>query len=257
MLSYQHIYHAGNAADLHKHAILAWVLDYLTAKEKPLSYIETHAGRGLYDLSSAEARKTAEADFGILRAEAKGLLGSDHPFMRALSDVRSRYGKDAYAGSPLISRYFLRSNDNIHLAELHPVEYAALMEVAGNARLYHQNGFEAARALTPPTPRRGLLMVDPSYEVKADYNTIPIFLQSIAKKWNVGILILWYPILNDGRQRHLVSTLRAYFPDALISEIYFLGKDSARNMIGSGMCIINPPWGLAGEVERVEALFAG
>ncbi len=255
MLSYQHIYHAGNAADLHKHALLAWMLDYLTAKDKPLSYIETHAGRGLYDLTAPEARKTAEADAGIMRAEARGWLAADHPLMRALADVRARYGEGAYPGSPLIAQHFLRAGDSAHLAELHPVEHAALADVAHRTKLYRQDGFTMARAITPPTPRRGLMLVDPSYEVKEDYATIPTFLQDVAKKWNVGTLALWYPLLADGRQSSMAVKLRMAFPDALSSEVRFPPAKAGHGMVGSGMFITNPPWGLADEAARIEALF--
>lgn len=255
MLSYQHAYHAGNAADLHKHALLAWMLDYLTAKDKPLSYIETHAGRGLYDLAAPEARKTAESDAGITRAEAGGWLPPDHPLMRALAWVRAGYGKHAYPGSPLISQYFLREGDSTHLAELHPAEHEALARIADDAKLYPQDGFAMARAVTPPMPRRGLMLVDPSYEMKDDYATIPGFLQEIARKWNVGTLALWYPLLADGRQGSMAVRLRQAFPEALSSEVRFPPAKEGHGMIGSGMFIINPPWGLADEATRIGALF--
>lgn len=257
MLSYQHIYHAGNAADLHKHALLAWMLDYLTAKDKPLSYIETHAGRGLYDLGSVEARKTGEAEAGIFRAERAGSLAKDHPLMRALAWVRAGYGDRAYPGSPLISQYFLRDGDSSHLAELHPAEHEALAGVAGDGKLYRRDGFEMARAVTPPMPRRGLMLVDPSYEVKADYATIPGFLREISRKWNVGTLALWYPVLTDKRQQNMVETLREGFPEALISQVGFAPARPGHGMIGSGMFVVNPPWGLAEEAARIEVIFAG
>ena len=237
MLSYQHIYHAGNAADLHKHALLAWMLDYLTAKDKPLSYLETHAGRGLYDLSSPEARKTAEADAGILRAERADWLSEDHPLMRALASLRRQYG------------------DSAHLAEMHPAEHDALAQVSRHAKLYRQDGFQMAQAVTPPTPRRGLMLVDPSYEVKTDYTEIPAFFQDIARKWNVGTLALWYPILTDDRQRGMVTRLSQAFPEALKSEVHFPPAKPGHGMVGSGMFVVNPPWGLAEEARRIEALF--
>ena len=111
MLSYQHIFHAGNLADVHKHALLAWTLDYLVAKDKPLTYIETHAGRGLYDLTAAEAEKTGEAAAGIAKAEA--WLPADHPYRRRLAEVRAHHGDMAYPGSPLIAATTLRSADVI------------------------------------------------------------------------------------------------------------------------------------------------
>ena len=255
MLSYQHIYHAGNAADLHKHALLAWMLGYLTAKPKPLSYLETHAGRGLYDLAAPESEKTGEARAGITRALAQDWLAGDHPLRRALADTRARHGASAYPGSPLIARHFLRPGDVAHLAELHPAEHEALAAVAGFAHLHRQDGFAMAQALCPPTPRRGLLLIDPSYEIKADYDRIPAQIAKLARKWNVGTIALWYPILTDDRQAPMAETLRAAHPDALSSEIRFPPARPGHGMVGSGMFVINPPYGLSDEAARIEALY--
>ncbi|WJS83558.1 23S rRNA (adenine(2030)-N(6))-methyltransferase RlmJ [Paracoccus sp. TOH] len=255
MLSYQHAYHAGNLADLHKHALLAWMLAYLTAKPKPLSYLETHAGRGLYDLAAPVAAKTGEAAAGITRALSESWLPRDHPLRLALDAVRIRHGATAYPGSPLIARHFLRPGDAAHLAELHPAEHAALAQVAGFAHLHRQDGFQMAQALCPPLPRRGLLLIDPSYEVKTDYDAIPRHIAKLARKWNVGVIALWYPILTDSRHAPMVEALRRDHPQALISEVRFPPARPGHGMIGSGMAVLNPPHGLAEEARRIEALF--
>ena len=255
MLSYQHAYHAGNAADLHKHALLAWSLDYLTRKDKPLSYLETHAGRGLYLLDSTESRKTGEARAGILRAEAQGWLPGDHPLARAVATVRAAFGPTAYPGSPLIAEYFLRSGDRADLAELHPGEFAELEGVTSQANVHQRDGFELALAICPPTPRRGMLLIDPSYEIKDDYDTVPRRIGQLARKWNVGIIALWYPILTDDRHAPMVAGLRRAHQGALSSEIRFPPARPGHGMVGSGMFIINPPYGLADEARRIEALF--
>lgn len=255
MLSYQHAYHAGNLADLHKHALLAAALDYLTRKEKPLSYLETHAGRGLYRLDGAESQKTGEADAGILRAEAEGWLPPQHPLCRALATIRQHHGAAAYPGSPLIAANFLRPTDSAHLAELHPAEHAALATVAGFATLHAQDGFAMAQAVCPPTPRRGMLLIDPSYEVKADYAAIPRQIALLARKWNVGVIALWYPLLADGRHAAMLAALAAAFPDALRSETGFPPARAGHSMIGSGMWVLNPPFGLHDEARRIEAIF--
>lgn len=255
MLSYQHAYHAGNLADLHKHALLAMALDYLTRKDKPLSYLETHSGRGLYQLDSDESRKTGEAQAGITRALSEDWLGDDHPLTRALVATRARHGATAYPGSPLIAAHFLRAQDSAHLAELHPAEHAALSHVAGFAKLYEQDGFQMAQAVCPPTPRRGLLLIDPSFEVKSDYTSIPKAIDQIARKWNVGIIALWYPILTDSRHLGMTTALIKTHPDALLSEVRFPPARPGHAMIGSGMFIINPPWGLAEEDNRLQAMF--
>lgn len=255
MLSYQHAYHAGNLADLHKHALLAVALDYLTRKDKPLSYLETHAGRGLYALDGAEAAKTGEARVGIQRAEAQGWLVPHHPLLTALAAVRRSHGPWAYPGSPLIAAHFLRRGDSAHLAELHPAEYEALSHVAGFATLHRQDGFQMAQAICPPTPRRGLMLIDPSYEVKSDYAAIPRQIGLIARKWNVGVIALWYPILPDNRHAPMLDMLVAAHPQALRSEVAFAPLRAGHSMTGSGMWVLNAPFGLTDEAARLDAIF--
>lgn len=256
MLSYQHIFHAGNLADVQKHALLSWMLDYMTQKDKPLTYIETHAGRGLYDLGSDEAIKTGEAEAGIARAE--DWFAKDHPYLQRLNEVRASYGPMAYPGSPLIAALSLRDQDTMHLAELHPQERQHLRHATSpwGAHIYAKDGFETALALTPPTPRRGLMLIDPSYEVKADYDTIPRDMVNIARKWNVGIIALWYPVLTGAPHGPMLRALTAAFPEALRSEVQFPPAREGHRMQGSGMFIINPPFGLDSEAARIAAQFA-
>lgn len=256
MLSYQHIYHAGNLADVQKHALLAWVLDYLTQKDKPLSYIETHAGRGVYDLTAAEAVKTGEAAAGI--AALAGRFAPDHPYARRLAETRAMYGETAYPGSPLIAALSLREGDVIHLAELHPQERAALAAEAERwgAHVRGEDGLKMALAITPPTPRRGMLMIDPSYEVKEDYATIPKVIGQVTKKWNVGIVMLWYPILTQGLHRPMLEALMAAHPGAFRHELRFPPVREGHKMIGTGIWMLNAPYGIEDEAARLDRLFA-
>ena len=241
MLSYQHLYHAGNLADVHKHALLAWMLAYLTAKDKPLSYLETHAGRGLYDLAAPEAVKTGEAAQGIGRLERS--FDPDHPYRRVLSAVRAEHGPNAYPGSPLIAALSLRGTDSVHLAERHPQEFAALSQamMPYAVRVHAADGFTKIHELTPPTPRRGLLLIDPSFETVADYDGMPRFIGQVARKWNVGIIALWYPILKDGRHVPMLLALQDAHPEALCHEVRFAPAREGHGMIGSGLFVINPP----------------
>lgn len=256
MLSYQHLYHAGNLADVHKHAALAWVLDYLTRKDKPLTYIETHAGRGLYDLGAEEAVKTGEAAAGIALAES--LFPKDHPYRQRLEETRAAYGPHAYPGSPLIAALGLRETDSIHLAELHPQEHAFLQAAAKDwgAHVHRQDGFELALAITPPTPRRGLMLIDPSYEVKADYEAIPRHMAAILRKWNVGILMLWYPILRGGAHGPMLRALAKAFPEGFSHEVRFPPAREGHRMEGSGLFVVNAPYGLDAELAALGARFA-
>ncbi len=256
MLSYQHSYHAGNLADVHKHAALAWMLDYLTRKPKPLSYVETHAGRGVYDLSSSEAAKTGEAARGI--AVADTWFAPDHPYRRALQTCRATRGASAYPGSPLIAQSLLRASDHLHLAELHPGEHAALRAGlrAPNTQVYRQDGMALALSLCPPDPRRGLMLIDPSWEVKAEYQTLPRQIAQITRKWNVGVVMLWYPILKDAPHRPMVQALRETHPGVLVHEVRFAPARKGHGMTGSGLCVINPPFGLDPALQRLGQSFA-
>jgi len=239
MLSYQHAYHAGNAADLHKHSALAAVIALLTAKARPITVLESHAGRGLYRLDSAEALKTGDAAGGIGRAEP-----GPGPFADALAATRAAHGAAAYPGSPLIAAALLRPQDRLVLCELHPGEHAALTDIAGaRAEIHRRDGHEGLRALCPPEPRRGLALIDPSYEVKAEYEAAADTALSLHAQWPEGVVMLWYPILPAGRHEALIERLRAA-PDRLVGEVAF-HDPPARGMTGSGIALLNPPYGAA------------
>lgn len=257
MLSYQHIYHAGNMADLHKHALLAVMLDYMAAKPKPLSYIETHAGRGLYDLMAPEALRTGEAAAGVLRLADR--LPAGHPYRRVLARVRQRHGAAAYPGSPMIAADLLRAGDRLTLAELHPREYAALAAAMRphGARCRQEDGLQFALAATPPEPRRGLMLIDPSYEVKADYAALPDLIQRVHARWNVGVIVLWYPILASGAHRPMLAALEAAaLPKAFRHELRFAPARAGHGMAGSGLFVVNAPFVLAQEAQALAALVA-
>jgi 23S rRNA (adenine2030-N6)-methyltransferase len=255
MLSYQHLYHAGNTADVHKHAALAAALDYLTRKDKPLSYLETHAGRGRYDLNAPEAVKTGEAAQGIARL--RDAFAPDDPYIRALKAQPD----GLYPGSPAIAQALLRPQDTLHLAELHPREFEALRDSlrtapdGPNIRTYHQDGLSLAQSLCPPTPRRGLALVDPSYEVKDDYAALPKWLDAIIRKWNVGVVMIWYPILTSAPHAPMLRAFERSHPDALRHEVAFPPARDGHRMVGSGLFIVNPPFGLETALTEITRIF--
>ncbi|SDY83151.1 23S rRNA (adenine2030-N6)-methyltransferase [Jannaschia faecimaris] len=256
MLSYQHAYHAGNAADVHKHAVLAAALAYLTNKDKALSYIETHAGRGLYDLKDAAATKTGEAVEGVVRLHHR--FPKSHPYRQVLADTHAEYGANAYPGSPLIAAKLLRRFDRIDLAELHPQEHAALttaMPESPNTRIHKRDGLEMAKALTPPDPRRGLMLIDPSWEIRDDYARLAALLPRLHRKWGVGVVMLWYPILPDRRHLPMTRALRETIPEIILHEVRFAPARTGHGIEGSGMAVINPPWGLAEEAAQLTTIF--
>lgn len=256
MLSYQHSFHAGNMADVHKHSLLAVSLHYLTQKPKPISYIETHAGRGLYDLAHPDAVKTGEAAEGILKL--RRLIPTEHPFAQALNRTQARYGSTHYPGSPLIALALLRPEDRIHLAERHPQEFKKLTACVPNSSgtCRQQDGFELALSLCPPTPRRGMVFIDPSYEIKTDYARIPSFVSKLRRRWNVGIICLWYPLLRTDRHRAMLNRLAYQHPEAMRHEVRFAPANRSHGMIGSGMFMINAPFGLDQETKRLNDMFA-
>jgi 23S rRNA (adenine2030-N6)-methyltransferase len=260
MLSYQHAYHAGNPADVHKHALLALVMDYVTRKPKPITYMETHAGRGLYDLSSREAKKTGEASAGVAKLLAHFPKG--HPYAKVVQATRTQHGPDSYPGSPLIAEHWLRNDgevvDRAQLAELHPQEHMALSDVMPRSavHIYKEDGFPWAARLCPPTPRRGVMMIDPSYELEHDFTGLGSFLPGLHGLWPVGVIMLWYPILESGAHDMMLGELMsAGFETTLHHEVHFSAAQAGHRLQGSGMFIINPPYTLADEAADVSAIF--
>lgn len=260
MLSYQHGFHAGNLADVQKHALLAVMIDYMTRKDKPLSYVETHAGRGLYDLQGSQAQKTGEATSGILKVA--NWFDENHPYTRARKIIADTHGKSIYPGSPALAQALLRDMDNMRLAELHPAEFAHLETAMRSANSYvglnmmQKDGLALAQSICPPTPRRGLCLIDPPYEVKTDYTVLPDYIAKLHRKWNVGIIALWYPILEGGAHKPMTNALLDLnLPDVLHHEVRFSPARQGHGMIGSGMFIVNTPWVLKDEAARLTKLF--
>lgn len=258
MLSYQHGYHAGNLPDLHKHAALAVLLAALTVKARPVSYLESHGGRGLYDLASPEALKTGEAREGVAAALARGALPDDHPWMAALRRVRAAHGPTAYPGSPALARALLRPADRLHLLELHPQEHAALRRNLGGSgvQIHRRDGHEGLPALLPPTPRRGLALIDPSYEVKAEYAAAARLFLAAHRKWPEGVILLWYPLLDAGLHGELAVALRgAGLPGLWREEVQFAG--SGLRLRGSGLVAVNLPYGAEAALKATSAALFG
>jgi len=247
MLSYQHAYHAGNPADLHKHLVLAELLALLTRKARGISYMETHAGRGRYDLSAPESLKTGEAAEGI-----EAITLPDCPLATALQTTRARFGESAYPGSPLIAQTLLRAQDRLHLMELHPAEFGALRRAlrTENTNVHHRDGYEGILSLSPPKPRKGLVLVDPSYEVKTEYEQVAEFTHKLMAKWPEATVMIWYPILPAGRHAELISALKLNF---IRHEVGFALKDG-EGMTGSGLLLVNAPYGSADILKRIPAM---
>jgi len=245
MLSYQHAYHAGNAADVHKHLALVILLGRLRQKEKPFCFIDTHAGRGVYDLGGAEARKTRDAGSGVFRLVASAAAPDPVRNYLDLIAACNREGQHRfYPGSAAIAQSLLREDDRAILLELHPRESAALKRfIAGDPRIsqHVRDCYEGLPALLPPPIRRGLVLIDPSYEDKDEYENIVRLLDRALDRWPNGIYLLWYPLLPEARDRLLLRQLaRLAPPKTLISEYTF--PAGAAGLQGSGLVIVNAPW---------------
>jgi 23S rRNA (adenine2030-N6)-methyltransferase len=253
MLSYQHGYHAGGPADVHKHGALAALLTLLTRKPRPITYLESHAGRGVYDLSDAAAAKTGEALRGVaLVPEA------DDPYWHAIRATQAHFGPEYYPGSPAVARALLRPEDKLVLMEMHPQEHAALVAaMAGpGVAIHRRDGREGLRALTPPKPRRGMALIDPSYEIKKEYAETAELALEVAARWPEGAIMIWYPLLREARHEALIGPVEAVRPQGYVHHEVAFADPPERGMIGSGLLLINAPWGAA-EAIREAARAAG
>ena len=267
MLSYLHAYHAGCLADVHKHGLLSLLLRKLTEKTRPLTYMETHAGRGVYDLESPESLKTKEAEAGIQAILASGALPTGHPYEQALQDVKQSYGESAYPGSPAVARSLLRSSDSLHFMELHPQEIIMLKRqfLDQNCNCHHRDGYEGVLGISPPTARRGLVLIDPSYEVKTEYDHCVQFIKKLHKKWPEAVIALWHPILGAGHHKSMIKALddcrydkvshRTIGFRPLITTEHNSDREF-KGMIWTGLDIINSPRGVEDDCTDFEAVLA-
>lgn len=258
MLSYQHSYHAGGPADVHKHLALVLVLRQLTAKPKPAAMIDLYAGNGVYALTAPEAEKTGEYHDGIARLwDAQGLP----PALAAYLDTVRRINPGVlslYPGSPEIARQLLRDADAIVLNELHPGAFTALKRWAGHdarINIHKRDGLEAMLALVPPKVRRGLVLIDPSFEMKTDYTEIPVRLAKALDKWREGVFMVWYPILADARHKPLLTGIAVLDAPSFAAELS-LAATPEQGLKGTGVVVINPPWKFDAEMAEAGTALA-
>lgn len=247
MLSYQHGFHAGNRADLHKHGLLVWLLTHLVQKNKPASFLDVYAGRGLYDLASESARKTGEAEEGILRIYGRAWPDALAPWKEVLAQLNPKGGLRAYGGSPWLASALLRPSDNLIFCDLHPQEFSKLKDVFhrdSRIGLHFRHAHEALLALLPPTPKRGLVLIDPSFEVKSEFMELAVVLQQAVSKWREGQFMLWYPLLPGEPHRPMLRELVKLDMPQLTSEWRWreTWHEDTHGMLGSGILLINPPW---------------
>jgi 23S rRNA (adenine2030-N6)-methyltransferase len=247
LLSYRHSYHAGNYADVLKHIVLIEILEHLIKKDNAFDYIDTHAGAGLYDLRSEHAIKLQEYTNGIGKLKRTELLELSHYF--SILDKYNIDGKlDFYPGSPFIAMNYMRGRDRSWLFELHPKDAALLLNNTAkmkSVRVMHEDGLKGLLSLVPPVSRRGLVLVDPSYEIKSDYAAVVDTVIEAYKKFPTGTYALWYPVVD----RKVIDILERKLIRSGIKKIQRFELGIAEDQFGTGMSangmiVINPPWTL-------------
>jgi 23S rRNA (adenine2030-N6)-methyltransferase len=263
-MNYRHAFHAGNFADVMKHALLVRILSYLQRKEAALRAIDTHAGIGLYDLAADEAARTGEWIDGVGRldepfeAPVEAIL---EPYRRVLASVRARHGPDAYPGSPAMLRELLRRQDRGVFVELHPADHAALaarFNAVTNLKVMHLDGWTALHALVPPKEKRGLVLIDPPYEQPNELERLADEMLAAVAKWPSGVYAGWYPIKAAAAVDAVAARLdRASPRPGLRLELLVDDPRDPERLNGSGLFVVNPPWTMREEAETLLPALAG
>lgn len=262
-MNYRHAFHAGNPADVMKHAALARILAYLGRKDAPFRVLDTHAGAGFYDLAGADAQRTLEADTGIeavLAAADAGTLPEKAapllaPYLDTIRQMRAESGRRLYPGSPALALALSRPQDRFLFCELNKDERAKLEKRVGGdgrAKILPQDGWQALAAHLPPRERRGLVLVDPPFEEAGEFHRLATGLAEAYRRFATGIFMLWYPIKDlravDAFRRE-IAQLR--LPKTLKVELDFAEVRRAGELSGSGLIVVNPPFTLADELRIV------
>ena len=255
-MNYNHEFHAGNFADVFKHAVLCRVLHYLRGKPAPFRVIDTHAGAGVYDLTGEKSTRGSEWQSGIGKlmaaqtSEAVAKLLS--PYLEVVRALNERDQLRVYPGSPALARAWLRPQDRLLACELEPKTAAALRRnLRGDVRIktLAVDGWTALNAYVPPKERRGLVLVDPPFEAKNDFSRLASGLAAAHRKWATGVYVLWYPIKGRGEADAFAKRLRRLaINQVLRAEMLVAPLSNPSRLNGAGMVIVNPPWTLENEL---------
>jgi len=254
MLSYRHAFHAGNHADVLKHFVEVSVLDYLLGKDKPLCYIDTHAGPGMYDLTRGYATQNEEFRSGI--AKLWNATSLPAPLSRYVDCVRSLNADDrlaVYPGSPAIARQLLRADDRLALFELHPSDFTLLQDWKGRDKrilLQQSSGFDGLIAQLPPREKRALVLIDPPYEIKQDYELVVNVLRNALKRFATGVYMIWYPLLARNEVARMQNALRSLPELKWLNAELTISATKDSGMFGSGVFVVNPPWPLHSQLQQ-------
>ena len=259
MLSYRHGYHAGNAADVLKHFILTYVLDYIKKKDKGFIFIDSHAGAGKYLISDPYMQKNKEYLQGI---EKILQLKNDNIFLKKYLDlVKSiNFNSDLkiYPGSCFLAARSLRPNDNLYFFELHPKEFLNLkknFENDSRVIIENRDSYQRLKKLLPPKEKRAVILIDPSYELKDEYEKVLEMLSDCYKKFPLGVYIIWYPVLKSKKsEKFIFNVLKKKYKN--LSHVEMITDNSNNGMQGSGLFILNCPWSIENDIKKsLETIF--
>ncbi len=256
-MNYRHIYHAGNFADVLKHAVLARLVTYLQQKEKAFRVLDTHAGIGLYDLSSEEAQKTGEWRDGVgrlldgeLPPEIAAILA---PYLSSIRALNPGTELTLYPGSPKLARMLFRPQDRLSAMELHPDDYETLhrlFDADFQSRVTELDGWLALGAHLPPKEKRGLILVDPPFEKEGEYERLADGLARGYRRFTGGVYCLWYPLKQGAPIKAFHEALKALdIPKMLCAELSVRSDRETTGLSGSGLIIVNPPFTLKSELD--------
>ncbi len=252
-MNYRHGYHAGNFADVVKHIALVAILQHLKKKDTAFAVIDTHAGRGSYDLSGEQAARTGEAQNGIARL--RGLRGAMPEALAAYLDLAKN---GAYPGSPLIAAKLLRSQDRLTAIEKHPEEFSALKAVLApfrNAVAEQQDGYARLPKLLPPPARRGLVLIDPPFEATDEFETLARTVAAALRKFATGIYLIWYPIKSQAEADGFTGeVLAAGAAKALTVEVKIAAPEGRLDR--AGLLVLNPPYGFDAAMRAIASVIA-
>ncbi len=263
-MNYRHAFHAGGFADVIKHIVLVRILSHLQDKPAAFRVIDTHAGAGLYDLTGDEARRGGEWLTGIARVMQARFSETALPLVKPYLDIVRAFNPkrdlQAYPGSPLIARALLRPQDRLTACEVEPKARKRLIEGLRRdtqARVVDLDGWMALPAFVPPNERRGLILIDPPFEQKDEFERLAEGFTQAFAKWPTGSYLLWYPVKSrratDNLARHVAETVAAG-PSAekcLRLEFSVAPQDAEPGLTSAGLLIVNPPWTLAGELKAI------
>jgi 23S rRNA (adenine2030-N6)-methyltransferase len=278
-MNYRHAFHAGNFADVFKHALLVRMLLYLNRKEAPYRVIDTHAGEGAYDLARDEASRTGEWRQGIGRLVAlsrcphaeearsavskhEGIAGSAHPkaveLLRPYLDIVGPCDADGmpalYPGSPLIAQKLARNGDRLVFCEKHPDAYAALSRRFARekrVKALDLDGWTALNAFVPPPERRGLVLIDPPFEQRDEFSRMAKTFAAAFRKWSTGVYALWYPVKDAREPRDLWALVREAGVERALRLELAVAPPSASGLTRTGLIVVNPPWALEQEAREI------